>query len=332
MSYFVTYRRKQPVGSFGDVGTVFSKFIINDDIPGQVRTAMDAAPAGAEYNPNARPAAPKVYANSGEVDCTTSHANTLTLQDGPTAMLLTHPHLSLGGPAGGSILASAKATPLHRLAELVVFPSHFGVADELCVGTERRTEWSGDVAHGQWIVCRRGRLLIAVRPMAYTRTMGRPRITLQSVPNYQLIRVTFYDGAPRVFTREELRHMFGGFVAEHAGVEEYASTEAFAKAVAAGQFTDYFWTTRRARYRRPANAARAALEMEMSASPGSVDTRIAAINGQPVATPAVQIDGIQQRELAFMNDKFRSVPSFFPWKDFSVEWGDWPYAINDRED
>ena len=102
--------------------------------------------------------------------------------------------------------------------------------------------------------------------------------------------------------------------------------------VAAARFTDYFWTTRRTRYRRPATAQRPALEFETSATPGSVTERIAAINGRPIDSSPVQIDGINPRDLPFLNEEFRSVPAFFPWKDFTVEWGDWPYAIGDREE
>ncbi len=332
LSYFVTYRRADPVASFRDVGTIYTKLVLNDDLPGAEAAAKDQAPAGAEMKPDAQPTAPKTYVNSGEVDMVASRANTLTLQDGPTALVLTHPHLALGGPDGSGIIAGTKATPIRRLSEIVVFPSHFGAADEIVVGGEVRTAWAGPVPHGAWVVCRRGRLLIGIRPLAYTRALGEVKLSLEANAKYQFIRAVFYEGAERTFARDELRHIFGGFVAEHASVAEFGSAAAFAAVLAATKFTDYYWTTRRVRYRRPAGAVRPAVEFEVSQSPGTQLTRTAAINGRAVAWPAVEIDGIKPRQLPFLNEPFQSVPSFFPWQDFRVEWGEWPYAISDREE
>lgn len=333
MSYFCLYRRRAPVSSWRDLGTVYSKLVINDDLPGREQAARDAAPAGAEMNKALQPQAPKTYANAGEVDHVTSRANTLALQDGPTALVLTHPHLALGGPAGGGIIAGTQGTPLRRLSELVVFPAHHGGADELLVGGEPRAAWGGDVPRGAWVVCRRGRLLIGLRPLAYTRTLGPVRLSLEACGKYEFIRATFHDGTERRFEREELRHVFGGFVAEHASVEDFGSLAEFAAALARGRFTDYFWTTRRVRYRRPVLGPAAGLEFEVSWSPGSHLPRIAALNGRAVDfSVRAEYSGVREKQLPFLAEPFQSAPGFFPWADFRVEWGDWPYAIGDREE
>ena len=319
MSYFASYARKPAVKSFRDVGTVFTKLVIDDDVPGAIeRPKLPAGPGGQK---------PRPCSNSGENDCLTSRANTITLQSDSTALVLTHPHLSLGGaPDTGK-----GARPLKRLNEMVIFPSHFAGADEILVGGKRRRSWSGTARHGDWIACRRGQFLIAVRPLCYSRTLGPVALTLEKINHYEIIRATFYKGPKRAFTRAELRHVFGGFVAEHASVREFRSLAEFVRHLGKTRFTDYFWTTRRVRYRRPAFRGRPALEMETSCSPGSIDPRIAAVNGLPIPTPRVQIDGVREKDLPFLNEPFTSVPSFFPWKDFRVEWGDWPYAIGDRE-
>jgi hypothetical protein len=317
MSYFCTYRRRAPVEVFGDVGTVFNKLVLDDEVPGEV-LAPDATSA-----------------NRGESDHCHSYSNTLAVQHDNTALVLTQPHLALGGPADAVAGPAQGAKPtgkaLRRLSELVIFPCHGGELDELIVGGQPRPAWSGTVAHGEWIACRRGRLLIAIRPMAYSRLFGHAPITLERANRYDVIRCTLYQGAPRTFTRPELRHMFSGFVAEHASVDEYPSLAAFAAAVAQARFTDYYWTTRRTRYRRPATAQRPALEFETSASPGSHFPRIVAINGHAVAWPRVAVDTLTDADFPFLAEPFTSVPSFFPWQDFKVEWGEWPYAIGDRE-
>ncbi|MDG0813521.1 hypothetical protein [Cohnella rhizosphaerae] len=125
--------------------------------------------------------------------------------------------------------------------------------------------------------------------------------------------------------------MFGGFAAEHASVSEYDSPAAFAAELEAVQFTDYFWTTRRVRYRRPAGSRRQPLELETSWSPGAMTSRFAAIDGARVEQPVAAIDGVPAEALPFLNEPFESIPSFFPWADLTVAWGDVPSAIGDRE-
>lgn len=313
MSYFATYRKADPVQSFRDVGTVFTKMVLNDAAPGDVYGVAGST-------------------NAGEEDQLVSYANTITVQSVSTALVLTHPHLALGGKAPSRFVPVKEERMISRLSEMVIFPAHCGGVDEILIGGQSRSDWTGEVAHGAWIACRCGRLLIGIRPLVYTRTLGTPCITLERLNNYEVIRSTFYDGEERAFDREELRYVFGGFIAEHASVDEYPSLAAFAAELALGQFTDYFFSTRRTRYRRPAGDARPALELETSWSPGTHRPRFAAINGRRVEYPTVQYDGIANDELPFLNEPFRSVPTFFPWQDFYVAWGDWPWAIGDREE
>ena len=80
-----------------------------------------------------------------------------------------------------------------------------------------------------------------------------------------------------------------------------------------------------------AELKRPALEMEFAWSPGSHDPRVAAVNGKPLDWSAVQIDGVDTESLPLLDEPFQSVPSFFPWKDLSIAWGDYPWAIHDRE-
>jgi hypothetical protein len=162
--------------------------------------------------------------------------------------------------------------------------------------------------------------------MAYSKLLGRAPVTLVRHGDYDVVRFTFYKGEERKFSTDELRHTYGGFVAEHASVDDFPSLAAFAQHVARGKFTDYFWQTRRVRYRRPG------LDMEISIQPGATHARYATINGVSPDSPRVKIDGISDADLPFIREPFKPVPSFFPWKDFTVEWADWPWAINDREE
>ncbi|PLT45436.1 hypothetical protein B8V81_3867 [Paenibacillus pasadenensis] len=308
-SYFVTYKRQDQVESYRDIGTIFTKLAVNGDVPGTKVRARDGD---------------REYANVGEADILSSWANTFTIQSGSTALVLTHPHPSFD--------EAAARKPLSAIREQIILSTHGGDVEELIVGGIPRKDWSGEVQHGEWIVCRTGKLLSAFRPMVYTPSQRPVSIRLESKGNYNFICSSLYEGEERSFARDELRFLFGGFVAEHASVSEYASLAEFAEEFESAQFTDYYWTTRRVRYRRPAGKARPPLELETSWSPGAMATRYATINGARIEQPIAAIDGVTSEELPFLNEPFASIPSFFPWEDLTVAWGEWPSAIGDREE
>ncbi len=325
MSYFATFKRKAVVGSYRDVGTFFHKFTINDEVPGLLRAATDE---------QGRP-----YANSGEQDNLVSRCHLLALQADSTVMLHTQPALGLAGfelshlsmPTPRHAQAS-RPRALHRLNEMLVFPAHFSGADEVRVGERALASWSGEAAHGEWIGVRVGRLLVAVRPMAYTETLGQPVVTLEKINHYEVIRTTFYHGPERTFTQGELKLVFGGYVIEHASVGEYPSLAAFMAALTESRFSDFHLTTRRMRYRRPAMPGREALELELSTSAGSRLVRHATINGRCVPQDVrVQIDGLEEKDIPILNEPWQSVPSYFPWEDTSVPWWGLKGTIGDRE-
>ncbi|WP_309386229.1 hypothetical protein [Cerasicoccus frondis] len=310
-AYFVTYRRNSDDNLDGlkDVGTVFSKMLLNDGTPGEF------APEDPEYT------------NGGEQDNLVSWANQYTLQSKSTAMLLSHPHYSLSGLDGQAPYG------VRKLSELVCFSAKFGGADELYVGAESRDDWSGVVPRGQWIVCRRGRLLIGIRPLVYTRTMGEPTITLEQINGYEVIRSTFYDGEARTFSMQDCADVYGGFIAEHASVDDYASLEAFARELSRARIEDYFWTTRRVRYCRDVSDARPELEMETSWTPGSPEPRFAEINRMLVEWPAWEASapGPDVSEIPLLGKPRDSVPHHFPWEHLRCVQAPWPWAIGDAD-
>ncbi len=316
LSYFVTFKKREIPKSFRDIGTIFHKFTINDEVPGMMEAATDS---------NGR-----TYSNSGERDNLDSRCHMLTLQSESTVMLHTQPALSLGGLDVSQLTIAlpnhaeaAKPRPIRRLNEMLIFPAHFSSADEVRIGHRACSSWSGDVKHSEWIGVRIGKLLVGVRPMAYTDAYGVPVVTLEKINNYEVIRTTFYHDAERTFTRGELKLIFGGYVIEHASTDEYASLAAFMDELSKSLFTDFHLTTRRMRYRRPPSLRRPALEMELSTSGSSRLPRYSAINGMCVSQDVrVHIDGLKERDFPIINEPWSSIPSYFPWEQMNVPcWG-----------
>jgi hypothetical protein len=106
--------------------------------------------------------------------------------------------------------------------------------------------------------------------------------------------------------------------------------EEFAKVLSATQFTDYFWVTRRVRYRRPKSTFSAALDMEVSWSPGTHAPRYhhqRQVSGNARCANRWLAAG---RNTVF-NRRVPNGAGLFPWRDFKNVWCDLPYAIGDRE-
>jgi hypothetical protein len=314
-SYFVTYKRRPVVQSALDYGTVHTKLAVNDAVPG----AFTAASTRADGTP---------YSEFIEQDNLDSKSNHITVQSGSTVLFLSHPHLALGGDPD---FPERPVKPIRRLSEMVLFQTQFGGAEEILVGGAPRADWSGEVPHGQWIASRRGRLLIAFRPLTHTVGFGTPRITLEKINRYEVIRTDLYHGEERIFKRPQLRYLMGGFLAEHASVDDYGSLREFVAELEKARFTDFLFTTRRVRYRRPKGTRLEALELETSWSTGSHETRYALINGRPVTWPMVEIDGVKRESLPFLDETWQSIPDHFPWKDFNVANFESIWSIGDRE-
>jgi len=293
LCYQVTYGRTPKVETHRDIGTVFHKMLCGDE------------PGLQGEDPPYR----------GEASYLPTWGRSLTIPAGRTALVLTRPHTELAD------------REISQLNDAVIFSAHWGGADEVMIGGEARPDWSGSAQHGEWIVCRRGRLLIGLRPLAYSRDFGKPAITLRRNENYEWLNMGLYEGVARKLSKEELSLCFGGFVAEHASVDDYPSLEAFAEFLAQAEFGDYFWFTRRVRYLRKG------LDMEVSWDPCASQPRYATINGRLLETPMIEIDGVSSEEIPFINQPAESMPLFFPWEDFKLAW-DLPapplWAIGDR--
>lgn len=249
---------------------------------------------------------------------------------GSTVLMLTSPHFQLGG----LVEEGKEARQISCLNEILAFSAHFGGAEEVRIGACALDCWEGSASQGQWIGCRRGRLLMAVRPLAYLPDDRDISFSLERVNGYEIIRSCFYEGKPRTFESSELRHTFGGFVAEHASVEEFSCMAEFMAYMDKTNFTDVFWTTRRVGYFRGAFPRKDLLDLEISWAPGSPVARYATINGETVAQDGkVWMDGLADKDFPFLRERWVPLPLYFPWPTVEADWGDGRRfgVVGDRE-
>ncbi|HEY3330771.1 MAG TPA: hypothetical protein VGK19_12160 [Capsulimonadaceae bacterium] len=295
--YFATYKRVPKVSSSSDFGTIYTRMFVNDDVPGALGG--------------------KEYAAGAEESFVPTCAITLTLQSGPTAMVLTHPS------DGGAIQAGPERRgfdrAIRKITELIVIPAHHGCVDEALIGSpngvEHRVAWDGDVRTHAWIAVRCGELLAAFLPLAYSVERGAAKVKLETMGRYQVVSVALYEGEERQFTRKELGETFGGFIAEHASIAQFGSLAAFADALPMGAVQDYWFSTRHTRYCRPASMLGDALDLHTAWGTWSFEPRFATVNGEPESASRVDIDGIDSAKLPFLDSRPPENVARLPWRE-----------------
>jgi len=300
--YHCVYAQEHQAGAPIRVGTIYSEWARNGELPGRIAAEAE----GCE--------------NRGEVDLVPDVGSSWTLSHGRTAILLSCPSSQLAAPD-----PEGQRPRISRLDELIVFASHFERAQEIRVNGVLRRQWAGPVEPGAWIACRRGRLLVAFRPLVYSRERGTPEITLEENGPYQLIRTRFFDGETRPLSDDELLRYHGGFIAEHACVDDFPSLEAFCATLEQAIIRDFFFTTRRLGYQR--SAGDGSPYFELSWSPRAVMARHSLVNGMPPETPALEITGLDCAGLPLLGKPPVVDAGYFPWEHLRCAQAPWPWAI-----
>jgi hypothetical protein len=295
-AFFVTFPRdgQEPVGS-----TVDLRYTSNEEVPGLL--ADDG-----EWR--------------GEADLVHNRAHYVTLQDGPSALVSCH-------PAGA--LAEMEVS---RLSLMTIFAEHLGEVEEVRVGERAYASWEGEFGPRQWFGVRAGRCLLALRPLAYSAVGLEARVRLESYPRYKAITIDNYRGEPRQFPAADLLHIFNGFAAEVASVDEFPSLGDFLAALQEASFEDYaMFHTRRLRYFRPELPGRPAVELATSYTVRDCSPRYRTINGREFAGPPWQATGLPEESVSVMPTGWHPRKAGIPWDSLEVYWypGN-PWGINEK--
>jgi len=293
-TFYVTcsHDEEVPVGS-----TIYLKYVINDDHPGMVKTSGQC---------------------TGETDHLVHHALNVTLHSGPSALLSCRPHRNLA------------EQDIHRMALMVIFPTHLHGVDELIVDGQRVEEWEGEFSARCWIGVKRGRCYLALRPLAYMVNGPEAVVKLERFKNYQVIAIEGYKGESKRFTTEELLMTFNGFAAELAGQDEFSGLPEFLAHLQEARFEDYYmFNTRRMRYLRPAIPGRQALEITLCYSVTGVQWGHATINGKQIEAAPWRATGLPPEKLPLLTEPYSPQPAGIPWENLRVLWYPRPWAIHE---
>jgi len=284
-----------PVGS-----TMYVKYTINDE------------------NPKSTPEEQKQH--TGETHNLRNHAYHLTVQQGPSALLASHPyHRRLAGQE------------FIRMGNMVIFALHLHEVEKLVVGDEERDEWEGMLPPRRWVGVTRGRCHLGFRPLVYSPAGFEPHARLERYGRFKVIALDNYRGAPRVFRKSELTALLNGFVMEAAGVTEYDSLHSFVAGLSAStRFEDYFFNGNRTmRYLRAGMPARDDLELALSYSSEGISRRYATVNGREVLPVPWQATGLPPEKLPFLTEPHTPMPPGLPWDSLVRHGRNTPHAIHE---
>ncbi len=295
-AFFVTYPRQgqKPVGS-----TVHLRYTINDEVPSM--TGEDG-----EWR--------------GEADLVRNRAHYVTVQQGPSALVSCHPAQNLS------------ELEVSRLSLMTIFAEHLGEVEEVRVGERAYASWEGEFEPKQWFGVRAGRCLLALRPLAFSAVGLEAKVRLESYPKYKTITIDNYRGEARKFPAVDLLHIFNGFAAEVASVDEFPSLGDFLGALQEASLEDYaLFHTRRIRYLRPEMPERDLVELATSYTVRDCSMRFRTVNGREFAGPPWRATGLTEEAVSVMPGGWQPRKGGIPWESLEVLWypGN-PWGINEN--
>jgi hypothetical protein len=215
--FHVSYRRAAVPASLQDVGTIFCRYICNDEAP------------GLEWHD------PRNQTGERSLDLLGESGRVYTVQKDGAVLAL---YQSKGQFIQDyTVLRLALVLPLfgRGLKRLAIGD---GTAS---TSTNPEIVWIEDEY-----------LYAAFRPMIQTNHGRRHAVSITQDHGYATISFYNYEGKPRRFTRKELLGTLNGFVAEVGSKSEFGSYDRFRAHVLAGQVTDTVGAGQRiASYTRP---------------------------------------------------------------------------------
>jgi hypothetical protein len=189
----VAYRRVTEPRSFKDTGFLFSRYLYNDEAPGEMVYQENCAP--------------------GEHGLLQDRSLTHTLQHDDMALVVSRGHNhNFPLPA-----------PLHCLRQTVILPAHYHDMEEAYIGEARVEDFTGASSEYQPVFLNLGRMYLALFPLAMTDHGRTDLLRLEQRGDYRIVSFFNYQGPAREFDEATLKETFNGFFAHVSGPEQAGS-------------------------------------------------------------------------------------------------------------
>jgi hypothetical protein len=215
--------------------------------------------------------------------CLAQQAYGVTVQDDRRALALYHPN--------GYLHQDITSLKLSLLLQEMTSP-----IEEIWIGDRLLPDGNGESAEADWVILRDGRMLLAFYPLATT-DLGRTAvIRSEQVNGYRLLSFYNYEGPTRDFSMHDVQIAQNGFVFEAAPLAEYGDARAFLADLRKAEIIDgTVLEDRRTRYYRDGR------ELFLWMHPALTTVKAAVVNGKAVDCPVLEIDGVDNARVPWLN-------------------------------
>jgi hypothetical protein len=279
-----TFAWKSQPRSFRDAGTIFVKYLHDDQALGQTQSSDDGSCR-----------AEKFVANHGWLYC---------LQKERTALLLATPNLS----------EAPFDTGVFKL--LLAVSCHFGRVERSVIGGGVVSPGAQGVSDQVTPVSfEAGQVFVHVQPLLPTSCTRDFAVGWSTQNHYQVLELVNYRGPRRTFSRQQAAIMLSGLVLTIDDKTRHDSLEKFHRRYSAVRVQDYLFAGHRFVL---VDRDDVQFEVNLTVNPFGVQTQ--AIDGRNVPRPVLESNQIQTAALPFMSGPVDRNSRYFPWESLAVSW------------
>lgn len=261
-AYHLTYRRRRPAGSIADLGTVFTRYIVND-----------------------RPPRPDQHMpDEGRPLCVAHEGAAMVLYTAKPAWTHTPP------------VEDAATEPVTSLKLSIVIPCFFDKPDELWLGDRQVESFDDQSVEPISIFIKDGPVHMAFHPLISTDLTRAVAVRMATVNGFAMIDLINYRALPRTFNVSELMTCHNGFVAEISDQDAEGFAE-FRQRHASPCITDQYEPNtgmRECRYERDGMA------LAMKVSHVSEGIKFRMVNGRLAPEPKFEASGLDAAAMPWM--------------------------------
>ncbi|NSW89772.1 MAG: hypothetical protein HPY74_03650 [Firmicutes bacterium] len=266
-SFYTVYRKKVPASHLEDIGVVFSRYIINEKIPG-VENVYNGRVHGVES-----------FRDEGRK---------FGLQYKDCAMVVYKPK-------------HFEANNISSMKLSIIMPCHFNTIEEIWLGTDKLSSLEGESIKPCTIFVKDGPVYMAFKPLELTNHGRRATVKVEKVKNFIMISFYNYEGPAKSFDPKDIILTSAGFIAHIKSSSEFKDINRFVSFVEDSTLKDKI-TSQMGAYTRWVRYTRKDLDLHFAYSPISEGIMIATINGCPRPKSIFEATGLDSRVLPFLQE------------------------------
>jgi hypothetical protein len=264
-SFYVIYRKKVPASHLQDTGVVFSRYIMNDKIP------------GAENYYNGRLSGPEGFRDEGRK---------FGIQYKDCSMMVYKPK-------------HFEADNISSMKLSIILPCHFSTVEEIWLGNNKLPNLEGESINPCTVFVKDGPVYMAFKPLELTNHGRKAAVKVEKVENFIMISFYNYEGPAKSFDPKDIMLTSTGFITHIKSSSEFKGLNDFMSFVEEGTVQDKITSQMKA-YTRWVRYTRNDIDLHFAYSPISEGIMIETINGRRRPKTVFEATGLDSSVLPFL--------------------------------